>query len=187
MVAWMADPRDIQRLIGDLARLGTVTSVDLAGATARVQLGDIVTGDLPWLAPRAGATRIWNPPSVGEQVLVLCPEADLEGGLIWGALSTAHNPPAQDDGSLAADFADGASISYDPDAHHLMAYLPADATVLIVARGGLHLTGDLTVDGDIRSTGTITGDADVIGGGKSLKGHKHLGVQPGGGLSGLPQ
>jgi phage baseplate assembly protein gpV len=68
-----------------------------------------------------------------------------------------------------------------------MAYLPSDATVLIVARGGLHFTGDLTVDGDIRSTGTVTGDTDVVGGGKSLKGHKHTGVQAGGAITGGPQ
>lgn len=31
----------------------------------------------------------------------------------------------------------------------------------------------LDVDGDITSNGTITADTDVVGGGKSLKGHKH--------------
>ena len=65
--------------------------------------------------------------------------------------------------------------------------LPAGATVRIDADGGLSFKGDLMVDGDIKSTGTITADTDVVGAGKSLKDHVHLGVQAGGGLSGKPR
>ena len=188
MVAAMAEHADTQRLIGDLAREGVVVSVDHAAGTARVQFADeLTTGDIPWLAPRAGKTRIWSPPSVGECVLVVAPEADATRGIIVGSLSSrAHPHPAQD-GSTLAEFEDGATISYDPDSHALMAYLPEDATVLVVARGGIHLTGDLTVDGDIRSSGTVTGDGDVVGAGKSLKGHLHKNVQAGAALSGPPQ
>lgn len=82
--------------------------------------------------------------------------------------------------------------------------------------GQLHLTGDLTaqVDGNLSATvtgsmttsaaswthtgpvtfiddvqvnKTLTATTDVVGGGKSLKGHKHTAVQAGGGVSGPPQ
>jgi phage baseplate assembly protein V len=188
MVARMADPADIQRLIGDLAREGVVVAVDEAAGTARVQFADdLITGDIPWLAARAGATRTWSPPAIGEQVLVLAPEADAERGIILGSLSSDAHPHPASDGSTLTAFADGARISYDPAAHALLAQLPPGATVTVVAEGGLHFTGDLTVNGDVRSTGTITGDTDVIGAGKSLKSHKHLGVQAGGAVSGPPQ
>ena len=163
-------------------------SIDRAAGTARVEFGDnFVSGDIPWLAPRAGKTRIWSPPSVGECVLVLAPEADATRAIIVGSLSSSANPHPAQDGSTLAEFEDGATISYDPESHALMAYLPDDATVMVVARGGLHFTGDVTVDGDIHSTGTVTGDADVVGAGKSLKGHLHKNVQAGAALSGPPQ
>ncbi len=188
MVAAMADPTDIQRLVGDIAREGTVASVDLATGTCTVRIADeLVTGEIPWASGRVGKTRIWSPPSVGEQVLLLAPEGDTERAIVIGSLSSDVHPHPANDASPLIEFEDGATIGYDPTSHSLTANLPADATVLIIARGGLHFTGDLSVDGDIHSTGTITGDADVIGGGKSLKSHKHTGIQAGGAISGPPQ
>ena len=188
MVAGMADPADIQRLIGDLAREGSIVSVDLDAGTARVQLADdLVTGDIPWLAPRMGDTRIWSPPSEGEQVLVLAPEADVARGIILGSLSSNARPQPATDTKTLIDFIDRALIGYDPVGHALTAYLPAGATVMIVADGGLHFTGDLTVDGGIHATGKVTADDDVVAAGKSLKTHRHTGVQSGGSISGPPQ
>jgi phage baseplate assembly protein V len=184
----MPDPADIQRLIGDLAREGTVVSVDHATGTARVQFADdLTTGDIPWVASRAGATRTWSPPSVGEQVVVLAPEADTARGMIIGSLSSDDHPHPANDPSTLTEYHDGARIGYDPVGHNLTAILPGGATVHIDADGGLTIKGPVTVDGDIRSTGTITADADVVGAGKSLKDHVHLGVQAGGALSGKPQ
>lgn len=188
MVLAMVLVADTQRLIGDLIREGAVVSVDLDAGTARVQFAEeLTTGDIPWLALRAGSTRTWSPPTIGEQVVVLAPEADTARGIIIGSLSSdAHSHPAND-GSTLTEYADGARIGYDPGAHALTAILPGSATVCIDAGGGLTLRGDVTVDGDIRSTGTITGDADVIGAGKSLKSHTHTGVQAGGAFSGPPR
>ncbi|TXC69780.1 phage baseplate assembly protein V [Sphingomonas ginsenosidivorax] len=184
----MANPADIQHLIGDLAREGVVVSVDPAAGTARVRFNDdLTTGDIPWLASRAGKTRTWSPPSVGEQVAVLAPKADTARGIIIGSLSSDAYPHPANDASTLIEYEDGARIGYDPVAHALTAILPGGATVRIDADGGLSLKGDVTVDGDIRSTGTITADTDVIGAGKSLKDHVHLGVQPGGAVSGKPQ
>ncbi|MFP3821939.1 hypothetical protein SB658_24895, partial [Bacillus sp. SIMBA_008] len=62
----------------------------------------------------------------------------------------------------------------------------------ITADGGVTITGPVTIKGDTAITGqvTITGKAevseDVVGGGISLKQHKHGAVQPGGGTSGPP-
>ncbi|WP_298808364.1 phage baseplate assembly protein V [uncultured Sphingomonas sp.] len=184
----MGELPDLQRLIGDLAREGTVVSVDLTAGTARVQLADdLVTGDIPWLSPRMGDTRIWSPPSEGEQVLVLAPEADVARGIILGSLSSNARPQPASDTKTLIDFTDQALIGYDPVAHALTAYLPAGATIVLVADGGMQLTGNLAVDGQITSTGKIVSDTDVIGAGKSLKDHVHVAVQAGQGLSGKPQ
>ena len=188
MVASMATPADIQRLIGDLAREGEVVSVDRKGGTARVQFADdLTTGDIPWLERRAGSTRTWSPPAIGEQVLVLAPEADTARGIILGSLSSDANPQPASDGSTLTKYEDGARIGYDPETHALTALLPAGSTVRINADGGLSIKGPVTVDGDISSTGTITAATDVVGAGKSLKDHIHTGVQAGSALSGKPQ
>ncbi len=188
MVLGMANPTDTQRLIGDLIREGIVVSVDLSAGTAKVEFADeLTTGALPWLCRRAGSKRTWSPPSIGEQVVVLAPEADTNRGIIIGSLSSdAHPHPANDDSTLT-EYRDRARIGYDPRTHTLTATLPAGATVRIDAGGGLSFKGDVAVDGDIHVTGSVTGDADVVGGGKSLKGHVHTNVQAGGAISGPPR
>ncbi|WP_347092584.1 phage baseplate assembly protein V [Sphingomonas parapaucimobilis] len=76
MVAVMADPADIQRLVGDLLREGLVASVDHEAGTCTVELSDdLTTGAIPFLSPRMGEVRIWLPPSIGEQVLLIAPDA----------------------------------------------------------------------------------------------------------------
>ena len=44
----------------------------------------------------------------------------------------------------------------------------------------------VTINGDVHVTGTLTADTDVVGGGKSLKTHKHGGVTTGSGQTGTP-
>jgi phage baseplate assembly protein V len=184
----MADPADIQRLIGDLAREGTVVSVDLDAGTCRVQFSEeLTTGEIPWLCGRAGDTRVWSAPSIGEQVAVLCPEADTTRGILIGSLSSDANPHPANDSSTLIKFSDGASIGYDPQGNALFAILPAGGTVSIEAPGGICFKGDLDVDGEIRATRKITSDDDVLAAGKSLKTHTHSGVQAGGGFSGPPK
>ncbi len=182
----MADPADIQRLIGDLAREGTVVSVDLATGTARVRFADdLTTGDIPWQCPRSGKTRVWSPPSVGEQVSVLSPEADTARGIIIGSLSSDASPHAAQDGSTRIDFEDGGWIGYDPATGNCS--VTAIGTVLITASGGIRLVGPVRIEGDVDLRGGMTATADVVAAGKSLKDHVHTGVQAGGALSGKPQ
>lgn len=180
----LSDPR---RLAGNLIQLGTIDHVDLAAATCRVRVGEIETGDLPWLAARAGATRIWSAPSVGEQCLLLCPEGDMEGGIVLPGLFSDAMPAPAGDASDIIVFSDNARAGYDSTSHTLSIQLPAGGVLNIVAPGGIRLTGPVTVDGKLDCTATITAATDVVGGGKSLKDHVHTKVQAGGAISGPPQ
>lgn len=183
----MAASLDPTSLLGAALRLVVVASVDLAAATCRVQDGDIESGDLPWLAPRAGTTRIWSPPSVGEQALLICPEGDILAAVVLpGLFSDAHPAPGAGREERIV-FSDGAELAYDPDAHALTALLPAGGTVAIDAPGGITLRGPLRVEGDVDLQGKLTATEDVLAAGKSLKGHKHLGVTAGSAVSGAPQ
>ncbi|WP_280278397.1 phage baseplate assembly protein V [Sphingomonas sp. CBMAI 2297] len=187
----LADPR---RTIGNILQLGTIERIDLGAATCRVRVGDNVTGDIPWATGGAGQMlRVWSPPSVGEQCMLLCPEGDDEGGIaVLGIFSDTHPAPSSEP-LVLLEFKDGSRFSYDPEAHALKIQLAGEGTALLEAPGGLKITADVEVEGDINLTGKldasgkITSSADVIGGGKSLKDHKHTGVTAGGGVSGPPQ
>lgn len=183
----MSDPADIQRLVGDVIRLGTIASVDPANATCTVCAGAIVSPELPWLAFRAGGTRFWSPPTVGEQCLMLCPEGDTAAGVVLlGLYSDANPAPDTAAGLDLVEYGDGARIGYDAVAHALTAILPAGGTVALTAPGGVTITGPLTVEGEVTIKGKATASEDVVGGGISLKSHRHGGVQSGSARTGAP-
>lgn len=177
----MAQNLDPERLTGEVMRFGTIASVDRGNATCTVESGDIITGELPWVAQRAGAVRTWSAPSIGEQCLLLAPEGDLACGLvIVGLYSDACPPPSSSADLTMAEFPDGAVISYDHATHILSANLPAGGTVNITADAGVTINGPLIVNGP------ITASEDVVGAGISLKDHVHGQVQAGTAQSGKP-
>lgn len=193
MVAAMARYSDPEAAAGEVLRLGTIASLDLANATCTAQSGDIVTGDIPWIAQRAGNVRTWSPPSVGEQCLILAPEGDLAAALaIVGLYSDACPPPSADPNVSLVEYPDGAIIAYDHVIHELTVTLPAGGAATIEAPGGVTIIGDTGIVGDthiagsLNVSGTITANEDVIGGGISLKSHKHGQVQAGTAQSGAP-
>lgn len=60
-------------MLANLLRLGTVAQLDVAEARVKVDIGGLVTDWVPWVpwvTGRAGATRTWSAPRVGEQVLL---------------------------------------------------------------------------------------------------------------------
>ncbi|WP_083951171.1 phage baseplate assembly protein V [Sphingobium abikonense] len=183
----MVQSPDLEQMAGEAIQYGAVASVDHANATCTVQLGDLETGELPWVAQRAGGARLWSPPSVGEQCVVLCPEGDLANGLvIVGLWSDAFPPPSNSPDVVHLEMPDGAVIRYDHAAHALAVTLPAGGTATIDAPEGATINadttinGDLTVNGNLTVNGRVTATDDVLGGGISLKSHKHGGVQAGG-------
>lgn len=199
-----APQEDIPADLASLIRLGTVLSVDLAEARCIVRFGDpddpapAQTGPIRWLTPRAGLTRVWSPPSVGEQVLLLCPDGQIGAAIaITGIVQDAF-PPLGNSTAEMIEFADGAKLSYDPEAHELVAVLPSGGTVDVTADGGITLRGDVTIEGNLTTNGnaaftgdvtvdkTLTAEEDVVGDGISLKSHRHGQVASGSSLSGGP-
>ncbi|HEY4544874.1 MAG TPA: phage baseplate assembly protein V [Pedomonas sp.] len=190
----MTTALDLEQLLGDMLRLGTIASVDHASATCRVTTGEITTGSLPWLAARAGGVTVWSPPTVGEQCLLLCPEGDTLAGLVLvGLFSNSFPAPSSDPELVLLQLPDGATLSYHHGTHRLEALLPSGGTAHVQADGGLTIVGDVTITGNVSiegnatASGTVTGQANVMGGGISLKGHKHSGVAAGTAKTGGPE
>ena len=154
----------LERLLHRTIQVGSVSDVDLGRARVRVAYDrdengrPVRTGWLRWNAGRAGATRDWNPPSIGEQVLLLAPGGDLAAAVVVGAFfQDAHPPPAGDAEKHLVAYPDGAEIDYDAASHHLRVELPAGATVALSAPGGVSVNGELTVKGDVDVSGSIEG------------------------------
>lgn len=188
MMAATGDDEDIPLDPSTLIRLGRISEVTLDPPRCKVRFSDPEDADedgesppVRWLATRAGRTKGWSPPSVGEEAVLLCPDGQIGNGVALIGLYNGDNPPPGNTLAELVEYEDGAVIGYDPVAHALSAVLPGGATALIEAPGGLTIRGDVTIEGAL-----IASD-DVTAGGISLKSHRHSGVQPGSGITGEPQ
>lgn len=191
------------RLLLNLVRKGTIQAVDHDKARCRVATGELQSNWLPWLSLAAGSTVDWDPPTEGEQVLLICPGGDpADGVAVRGLYGNDTTPPSNKASTHTRRYADGAVIEYDHDSHQLVATLPDGATVVLQAPGSVtiktatatieadtatvkadtitlqaeqtHCTGELQVDGGINAGGTVHADGDVTAGSISLKGHAHM-------------
>lgn len=179
----MRTPEDTPPAAAELLRFGTIAEVDLAGARCVVRVGDVLTGPIRWAEMRAGKTRTWSPPSVNEQILLLCPEGELEAGVaLRGVGCDAYPAPGHSLRELM-EFEDGAVLAYDPVTHALDVLLPAGATVRFVATGGVTIDAS---DGGVTIKGDVEVEGDVTAKGVSLIEHRHGQVQAGGAQSGKP-
>lgn len=171
---------EARRAIDNLIRVGRVAAVDHSAPRAKVVIGDLTTGWLPFMALSADQDRTWFPPGLGAQVVVLSPSGDgAQGFIITGAINQSDFPAPADAGTVHRTvYADGAVVEYDRAAHRMTATLPAGGEIDLTAPGGVTLNGDLVVTGDVHAGGAS---------GVSLLSHKHEGVTPGGGLTGEPE
>ena len=176
-------PAEIARIWLALDRLlipGVVAELDVAAARVRVEYDrvgqdPVMTDWLPWFAAAAGAAAAWDPPSQGEQVMVLCPSGDPRRGVALRGIYSAANPaPGDGAGEHVRTYPDGAEIAYDAVVGELRAVLPAGGSAALTAPGGVTITGDLTVTGDLAVSGDLTQDDVDVG-----AGHKHVYPDPG--------
>lgn len=86
--------------------IGTVSAINPGAARARVQIGDLGTPELPVGQLRAGALSFWWMPTVGEQVVVVCPSGDVAQGVIIASIF-AGNAPSTDAGTPEINLAGG--------------------------------------------------------------------------------
>jgi phage baseplate assembly protein V len=158
---------------GNFVEVGTVVGVDLANrALVRVQLGDRVTNWLPYKSIANSFVKIWSPPRVGEQVIVLLPFAEANGGIAYGSIFNkgCKEPEGANDHNFIIEFEDGTRIVYDTSTHDLS----------ITTSGAINLTAfTVNIEGKLNVSGTIT---DELG---SLTTHVHKDVASGTSQSGV--
>lgn len=152
------------RRLENTIRLGRIKTVTPSSPfhTVTVNLGDIVTKELRLLNLRAGKDSTHDLPSKGEECIVLSPCGVIELGIVVVGLNNEDFPtPSQDPDIKLRVFEDGAVISYDTKNHSLQAILPANATAILTAPGGLTVNGDTTINGNLITNGDSTTNGNV--------------------------
>ena len=188
---------ELSRKVENMIRIGTISEVDHAARRVRVQSGSLLTDWLKWRVGRAGETRTWCPPTIGEQVMILSPSGELANGIVTPAIySDAYDAPSSDASMHVIAFPDGAQITYNHTSGALAvsgiktAIVRAEESVTVdcpqtTATGDVTVLGNLLVKGLLRYLSGMqgSGDAgggasaviygDVIIGGKSVLQHTH--------------
>lgn len=182
------------RMLENLIRFGVIAEVQMVPPRVKVKTGELTTAWLPWIAQRAGADQVWDPPTEGEQVMLFSPSGQLANGVVVTGLFSDHIPAnGKRAGLHRRTYADGAVIEYDSVTHHLNATLPDSGTTSLVSKGGINIIGPINHQGDYNQTGNqnvvglVTVSEDVVAAGISLVNHPHGGVMPGSGKTGKPE
>jgi len=153
----MNNVAELLRLIENLIRLGAIAEVDHGDPTAnppqpprvRVKSGALQSGWVPWMNGRAGTTRDWNPPTVGEQCVLFSPGGDTANGFAMpGLFQNAHPAPSNDPALIGRWYPDGTRVEYDHDNHRLLIHCVGDIYLEVEGNLTAKVTGKATVDAD---------------------------------------
>lgn len=142
---------------------GVVHQVDASLGLVRLNLGD-ATGDLylsPWVpyAQIGGQIRLHNPPSVGQQMMLMAPGGEIRQALALPLGFSDENPSPSDEDDAAVLTFGSLSIR-----------LTGDGAVVTVGGVSLEITGS----GVAITGGSVTHNGQNIG-----DTHVHGGVEPG--------
>ena len=202
-----ASSSEFARLLRNLIRIGVVTDVDTVRALCRVETGGITTDWLHWLTPRAGRSRTWWAPSVGEQVLVLAMGGELDTAFVLPGIYSDDNPaPSASADALHISFPDGAVIEYEPETGALTvsgiktaSVTASESVVVTVPLVTVKASQKITLDTpevvctsklttgtlEVKQGGRMSGNIEHSGGtfksnGVQVDDHDHGGVERGG-------
>lgn len=207
----LANLNDLARTLRNMIRTGVIVETDLDAGRCRVQTGGNITDWLQWLTQRAGRSRTWWAPSVGEQVLILAVGGELDTAFVLpGIFCDDHPAPSASADALHIAFPDGAVIEYEPatSALTVSGIRTADITAsesltatvpVVLVKASSRITLDtpevvctnklITGTLEVQKGGTMSGDISHSGGalssnGKVLHTHQHPGDS--GGTTGAP-
>lgn len=213
---FLGNSEDLAALVANLIRVGEVTNINPASATARVRFIDrenTESFDLKVLVKNSAVDKAYHMPDIGEHVLCLFLPSGVEAGFIIGAYypDPVARPASSEDVDCVV-FGDGTRVQYDRGANNLLIDASASSgtvnvicqTATVEAAESVTLdtpettcTGNLTVAGNFTmgssgNVATIQGEVHIIGPALTHNGkdvgstHIHSGVQAGGDTTGAP-
>lgn len=199
--------QELARALRNMIRTGVIVETDLSTGRCRVQTGGIYTDWLQWLTHRAGRSRTWWAPSVGEQVLILAIGGELDTAFVLPAIfSDDHAAPSASADAWHVSFPDGAVMEYEPETGALTVsgIKTADVTAsesisatvpVVMVKAATRVTLDtpevvctnrlITATLEVQKGGKMSGNIEHSGGAFTSNGvrvddHDHGGVQRGG-------
>lgn len=105
---------ELSRMVENLIRFGSIEQIDYAARRVRVKTGNLLTNWLHWRAGRAGTTKEWDPPSVGEQVMILSPSGVIENGIVIPSMyCDEFDAPSANPNVHMRQYPDGAAMMYN--------------------------------------------------------------------------
>jgi phage baseplate assembly protein V len=131
---------EMDRRLSNLLRQGTVVELDVEAARVKVQVDELTTDWLPWMATRSGKSRDWSTPEIGEQVLLLSPSGELAQGWVQRGVyqDSLPAPPGATATQHITLFDDGTKTVYD--------LLTKTMSVYCVGSINAQALGDITVE-----------------------------------------
>lgn len=199
--------QELARALRNMVRTGVIVETDLKAGRCRVQTGGIYTDWLQWLTHRAGRSRTWWAPSVGEQVLILAIGGELDTAFVLPAIFSADHPaPSASADAWHVSFPDGAVMEYEPEigALTVSGIKTADVTAsesitatvpVVMVKAATRVMLDtpevvctnklITATLEVQKGGKMSGDIEHTGGaftsnGVQVDDHDHGAVQRGG-------
>lgn len=172
-----AEATDHSRRLHNLIRYGVVAEIDHTTGTLRADLqdGQLRSDWIPWVSMRAGQDQVWDPPGVGEVVLLLSSSGELGNAVALPAVFSEGNQNGDRAGLHRRTYQDGTVVEYDRQSHTLTVDTTASTGSTVVVRtGGVSIEANGTVDiqsqgllhihtlGDVllEADGAVTVDAD---------------------------
>lgn len=146
----------------DRIKIGTVSSVNPAKATARVVFPDddgLVSYDLQVMQVNGFRNKDYAMPDVGTDVVCVFLGSGTEEGFIIGAVYTDGNPPPESSmDKRTVVFKDGTRVSYDRATHTLSAEI--EGTSIVADRQNVTITAPKSVTINC-TTATVNASASV--------------------------
>ncbi len=138
-------------LLAQCIRPGTVTARDAAKLRVQVRCADTVTAPLvtdwlPVLVSRACGDCQYDLPDVGDAVLCLFLPHGREAGFVLGSFYSGGVPPVADGDRWRRTFRDGTTLEYDRKAHTLRADVRGDVDVTATGSVTGRISGTLTAE-----------------------------------------
>lgn len=167
---------ETERVLANMIRVGVVAALDEENARVQVDVGGLTTSWLPWITSRAGATRTWSAPRIGEQVMVLAPYGDTTQAVVLPAIyQDDYAAPASSKDVEHVVFPDGSAVDYNSATNTLNVTVAGDGKVIVnckeatinAATSVTLNTPQTTCKGKLTVEGLLTYMAGMVGSGGS--------------------
>jgi phage baseplate assembly protein V len=165
----MDDFADLNRRIESVLRECTVFDVDHDAKRCRVESGGLQSDWVRWFTRRAGPTRTWDPPSIGEGGMLLSLSGDPSTGVFLpGLYCDQFDAPSTSPTEHVRVYPDGARVSYDHGSGHLSVTGIKSATIqgdglLKIDMPDVRFTGNVTIEGELLVKHLLTYLAGMAG------------------------